>query len=96
MWQLGFANNLFIANGGVLGPSEVKWDADAGCFIAKEQPNLEDDSDNDELYSVSDDCSDTDSDVINDFTVEDIAVCATTTACHNHEGRNLRKRPYSL
>ena len=96
MWQLGFANNLFIANGGVLGPSEVKWDGDAGCFIPKEEPEVLDDSEDDELYSVSDVCSDTDSDVINDFTAEDFAVCATTTACHNQEGRNLRKRPYSL
>lgn len=91
MWQLGFANNLFIANGGVLGPSEVTWDAETGGFIYKEEIVVEDD---DELYCVSDNSSDGDSDEIDDFTEEDYEVCGT--ACQNHEGRNLRKRPYSL
>jgi hypothetical protein len=91
MWQLGFANNLFIANGGVLGPSEVTWDGDTGSFIYKEEIEVADD---DELYCVSDNSSDGDSDEIDDFTEEDYEVCGT--ACQNHEGRNLRKRPYSL
>jgi hypothetical protein len=96
MWQLGFANNLFINNVGVLGPSEVKWDPDAGCFIPQEEPQAEDDSDSDELFSGSDVSSDTDSDIICDFTTEDFAVCATATVYNNHVGRTLRKRPYSL
>jgi hypothetical protein len=91
MWQLGFANNLFIANGGVLGPSEVTWDAESRSFIPKEENEVEDD---DELYCESDISSGEDSDDIEAFTVEDFEVCGT--ASHNNEVRNLRKRPYSL
>jgi hypothetical protein len=63
MWQLGFANNIFIGKGGVLGPSEVEWDANAGCFMPTVQevgPQQDCSSDDDVMYSASDASFDSD------------------------------------
>jgi hypothetical protein len=81
MWQLGFTNNLFIAKGGVLGPSEVEWDNNSGCFMPKKPlvPH-EDFSDDDELYCASDTSFDSDSDDLDQFTEEDYDLCARVPA----------------
>ena len=97
MWQLGFANNLFISKGGVLGPCEVEWDANGGCFMPTENqlaPHLLCISDDDEDYSASDASFDSDSDDLDEFTEEDYALCGRIPA---HEGRRpLRTRPHSM
>ena len=97
MWQLGFANNLFISKGGVLGPCEVEWDANGGCFMPTEDqlaPNLLCISDDDEDYSASDASFDSDSDDLDEFTEEDYALCGRIPA---HEGRRpLRTRLDSM
>ena len=63
MWQLEFANNLFIDKVGVLGPSEVEWDGNAGCFMPTVQevgPQQDCSSDDDVMYSASDASFDSD------------------------------------
>jgi hypothetical protein len=75
MWQLGFANNLFIAKGGVLGPCEVTWDSDSACFIPNGDIDHDADTDLDELYSDSDNGDETDSEDLDTFTPEDLQLC---------------------
>jgi hypothetical protein len=96
MWQLGFANNLFIGKGGVLGPSEVEWDANAGCFMPSDQQFATHEvcSDEDELYSASDTSLDSDSEDLDQFTPEDYDVCARVS--ETEVARILRKRPLCL
>ena len=95
MWQLGFANNLFIANGGVLGPSEVHWDTNSGCFMPKDELiSLEDCPDDDELYSPSEASFDSDSDDLDEFTLEDCELCASVP--DGADGRILRTRHLTL
>jgi hypothetical protein len=96
MWQLGFANNLFIGKGGVLGPSEVEWDANAGCFMPSDQQFATHEvcSDEDELYSASDTSLDSDSEDLDQFTPEDYDVCARVS--ETEVARTLRKRPICL
>ena len=75
MWQLEFANNLFIGKGGVLGPTEICWDSTAACFIANDViETIEIEDDGEEYICVSDD-SDSDSDIDAPFTSEDLSLC---------------------
>jgi hypothetical protein len=54
MWQLGFANNLFVGKGGLLGPSEITWDSASRRFIAKEElVEADDDNDDDFNYAIA-------------------------------------------
>ena len=96
MWQLGLADNLFIAKGCILGESEICWDPDNACFIANDLIVSGDESEVDDLYSVSDDLSDSDCDDLDDYTPEDWSICAQEVELVEVESRNLRKRPYSV
>jgi hypothetical protein len=94
MWQLGFAQNLFIAKGGCLGTSEICWDADTSSFVENVDMQHDDESDDDVLFNASDDSGDSDSDDIEVLTPDDLLLCNTEYI--HVEGRNLRKRPFNL
>jgi hypothetical protein len=94
MWQLGFAQNLFIAKGGCLGTSEICWDADTSSFVENVDMQHDDESDDDVLFNASDDSGDSDSDDIDVLTPDDLLLCNTEYI--HVEGRNLRKRPFNL
>ena len=73
MWQLELANQLFVANGGKLGPCEVKYDYQEEMW--EYSSDVEDDPDDGE-YSVSSASSEADSDSdIDDFVPEDTIQC---------------------
>ena len=76
MWQWGLADNLFIAKGCILGESEICWDPDNACFIDNDLIVSGDESAVDDLYSVSDDNSDSDCDDLDQYTPEDCLVFA--------------------
>ena len=80
MWQLEFANNLFIVNGGKLGPSQIAWDPLTACFIPSEEKDVFD-ADDDEDFSCGSGSSDSESD-FDVFTPEDLAICVPGS---NHE-----------
>ena len=73
MWQLEFANNLFITKGGKLGPSEIAWDPMNACFLPSEENEVFD-SDDDDEYTCGSDSSDCESD-LDVFTPEDFDMC---------------------
>jgi hypothetical protein len=75
MWQLQFANNLFIGHGGVLGPTEISWDSTTSSFIPKEDIYMGAEVDEDDDYECTSDCSDTDSDLDALPTREELALC---------------------
>ena len=53
MWQLEFANQLFITNGGTLGPSEVIYDAHQQIWEYASDNDAEDDADDYSITSVT-------------------------------------------
>jgi hypothetical protein len=73
MWQLEFANNLFIGKGAVLGPTQICWDNSASTFVLDGDRISDDEDNDDEDYEVGDDssCSDGDLDA---FCVEDLTL----------------------
>ena len=75
MWQLEFANNLFIGKGGVLGPTEICWDSTAACFIGNDVIETIEVDDDGEEYTCDSDYSDSDSDLDAPFTSEDLSLC---------------------
>jgi hypothetical protein len=78
MWQLELANQLFVAKGGKLGKSELKYDdqQDMWDYVS----DVEDDADDGD-YSVSSASSETDSDSdIEDFAAEDALQCVYNSA----------------
>jgi hypothetical protein len=78
MWQLELANQLFVAKGGKLGKSELKYDdqQDMWDYVS----DVEDDADDGD-YSVSSASSETDSDSdIEDFAAEDALQCVYNAA----------------
>ena len=92
MWQLGFAQNLFIDKGGVLGPSEISWDPDSASFISKDDHASHSDDDEDSLYYASDATSDTDSDNLDVLTPEELSMCRPEIVEGDVHIPNLRKR----
>jgi hypothetical protein len=74
MWQLELANQLFVAKGGKLGPSEIKYDYQEETWDYVSE--IEDDAD-DCAYSVSSASSDGDNDSsdLDDFSPEDALLC---------------------
>ena len=73
MWQLGFANNLFVGKGGLLGPSEINWDPASCSFIANEQLVDDDDAYDDDFDGASI-ATDSDCD-LDELTPEDLSIC---------------------
>jgi hypothetical protein len=89
MWQLGFANNLFVGKGELLGPSEINWDSASGSFIAKEELGDADD-DNDDDFDYDSEATDSDCD-LDELTPEDLSICDTEV--NDDDGRYaMRKR----
>ena len=73
MWQLELANQLFVAKGAKLGPSEIKYDFQEETWYY--ESDIEDDVD-DCAYSVSSGSSDGDSESdFDDFSPEDALQC---------------------
>ncbi len=93
MWQLEFANNLFIAKGGILGPTQIRWDNLTSTFVL-DADILNDEEDNDDKdYQGSDDASGSDGD-LDAFTAEDMTLCNSTV--NDEEARySFRKRALS-
>jgi hypothetical protein len=73
MWQLGFANNLFVGKGGLLGLSVINWDSASRRFIAKEEL-AEADDDNDDDFDYASEATDSDCD-LDELTLEDLSIC---------------------
>jgi hypothetical protein len=92
MWQLGFAQNLFIDKGGILGPSEISWDPDSASFIGKDDNASHSDSDDESLYCASDATSDTDSDNLDVLTPEELSMCRPELVEGDVDIPNRRKR----
>jgi hypothetical protein len=89
MWQLGFANYLFVGKGGLLGPSEINWDSASGSFIGKEELGDADD-DNDDDFDYASENTDSDCD-LDELTPEDLSICDTEVI--DDDGRYaMRKR----
>ncbi len=53
MWQLELANQLFIANGGKLGPSEIVYDVDQEIWEYTCENEMDEDDDQYSVTSVS-------------------------------------------
>jgi hypothetical protein len=92
MWQLDYANDLFIAKAGTLGKQEICYDVDAEIW--EYNSDAEDDSD-DEQYSSEDNESSgegSDSD-LEAFTLEDAEQCTFTVQGVEAKRYRLRERP---
>jgi hypothetical protein len=91
MWQLKMANQLFIANGGKLGPSQITYDVDQEIW---QYVNPDDDESDDDEFSITSvsSGSDTESD-LDDFLPEEISHCVldVTDECEVN-GYSMRKR----
>jgi hypothetical protein len=91
MWQLEMANQLFIANGGKLGPSQITYDVDQEIW---QYVNPDDDDSDDDEFSITSvsSGSDTESD-LDDFLPEEISHCVldVTAECEVN-GYSIRKR----
>jgi hypothetical protein len=90
MWQLGYANNLFIGKCEVLGPTQIAWDVTTACFIGQLEGAHDDDAEDD--YYCSSDGDDSDSDLDAPFTQEDNDLC--TQAIEAESRLTPRKRGY--
>jgi hypothetical protein len=73
-WQLGLANNLFLVDGGTLGPSEICWDSTLGCFTANDERIDSDESDESE-YCESSPCNSDSGDDLDKYTPDDDDIC---------------------
>jgi hypothetical protein len=74
MWQLEYANDLFIDKGGALGKSEICYDVDAEIWEYNSE--VADDADENQYCSDDHDSSDGDSDSdLEAFTLEDTELC---------------------
>ncbi len=94
MWQLEFANNLFIAKGGILGPTQIRWDSLESTFVLDADILNDDEDNNDEDYQGADDASGSDDD-LDAFTAEDMTLCDSTV--NDVEARHsFRKRALSM
>ncbi len=91
MWQLEFANQLFIANGGTLGPSEVIFDPHEQIWEYVSDNDAEED---DDQYSITSVTSSTESDCdLEDFLPEDASQCVYTADEDEIRRYSMRKRP---
>jgi hypothetical protein len=92
MWQLEFSNQLFIANGGTLGPSEVSFDPHQQIW---EYVSEKDNEDDDDQYSITSVTSGTDGDSdLDDFLPEDAWQCVYNADEDEIIRRySMRKRP---
>ena len=89
MWQLDYANDLFVAKGGTLGKEEICYDVDAEIWEYKS--NVEKDEDDDQYCSDDDQASDDDSGSdLEPFTLEDTEQC--TFECSGDTRYDLHTR----
>ena len=89
MWQLGYANNLFIGKQEVLGPTEIVWDVTTSSFVLDTDSVTHDDDDEDD-YCYDSEASDSDSDCDSPLTPDENSMCVELT---NEESRyTFRKR----
>jgi hypothetical protein len=89
MWQLGYANNLFIGKQEVLGPTEIVWDVTTSSFVLDTDSVTHDDDDEDDYCYLSE-ASDSDSDRDSPLTPDENSMCVDLT---NEESRyTFRKR----
>jgi hypothetical protein len=92
MWQLDYANDLFIAKAGTLGKPEICYDVDAEIweYISDD----EDDSDDDQYSSEDKESSDEDSDSdLEAYTLEDAEQCTFKVEGLEDKRYGLRARP---
>jgi hypothetical protein len=92
MWQLDYANDLFIAKAGTLGKPEICYDVDAEIweYISDD----EDDSDDDQYSSEDKESSDEDSDSdLEAYTLEDVEQCTFEVEGVEDKRYGLRARP---
>jgi hypothetical protein len=74
MWQLDYANDLFVAKGGTLGKEEICYDVDAEIWDYNS--DVEEEGDDDEYCSDDNESSDDDSGSdLEPFTLEDTEQC---------------------
>ncbi len=92
MWQLGFANNLFVGKGGLLGPSEINWDSASRSFIANDEL-VDDDDANDDDFDGASVATDSDCD-LDELTPEDLSIC-DIVSCADDGRYAMRKRRYT-
>jgi hypothetical protein len=88
MWQLEFANNVFIGQGAKLGPTEICWDSSEGKFVLDEDKCLNDADEADYDYEIGDETSDSDCE-LDAFTAEDLSLCGPV---HDDNRYTFRKR----
>jgi hypothetical protein len=96
MWQLDYANQLFIAGGSLLGPSEICYDVNTELWEYKSDAETEID---DEQYSVeeynsSEETSDSESDL--DSYCEEEQLSFDFATFDDGTRYNFRKRPLLL
>ena len=89
MWQLEFANNVFIGQGAKLGPTEICWDSSEGKFVLDEDKCLNDADEADYDYEIGDETSDSDCE-LDAFTAEDLSLCGPVF--HDDNRYTFRKR----
>jgi hypothetical protein len=93
MWQLDYANDLFVDKGGTLGKSEICYDVQAAIWEYNE--DVADDLEDDQYCSDDEDFSDDDSDSeLEAFTMEDTELCIFDGPADTRYG--LRERPVCL
>ncbi len=90
MWQLDYANDLFIGNGSALGKSEISYDVDAEIWEYDSED--EHDADDDQYCSEKSDSADDESDSdLEPFSPEDDEQCIFVGFSDARYG--LRERP---
>ena len=89
MWQLDFANDLFIAKGGTLGKPEICYDVETEIweYMSDEEHDTDDDHYSCDDIDISDDDSESD---LEPFTPEDYDLCVYAGVDLNRYG--LRER----
>ena len=90
MWQLHFADDLFVDKGAKLGKSEISYDVDAEiwAYNSDDIVDLDDDEYSSDESESSDDGSDSD---LEPFTPEDDEQCVFTGVADTRYG--MRARP---
>ena len=89
MWQLALANQIFKPKGGILGPSEVKYDPHEDIWEYVSDNELDDNDD----FSITSVSSGTHSESdLNDFLPEEEAQCVYNLAEEEVRRYSMRKR----
>jgi hypothetical protein len=94
MWQLEFANNLFIGKGDMLGTTEICWDSSTASFITDDDVAIEENQAENDDYEYVYDTSDTDSDIDAGLTPDDLGLCLPL--CDEVTRYSFRKRPHDV